>query len=39
VSHLLKSAGRGPQDKAGAVLTPDRYAAIEVHHWQFGGRR
>jgi uncharacterized protein YciI len=24
---------------ARAVLTPDRYAAIEVHHWEFGGRR
>jgi uncharacterized protein YciI len=24
---------------ARAVLTPDRYAAIEVHNWQFGGRR
>ncbi|MFF4442740.1 YciI family protein [Streptomyces sp. NPDC001621] len=23
---------------ARAVLTPDRYAAIEVHTWQFGGR-
>lgn len=26
-------------DTARAVLTPDRYADIEVHHWQFGGRR
>ncbi|TDO51480.1 hypothetical protein EV643_103217 [Kribbella sp. VKM Ac-2527] len=26
-------------DTARAVLTPDRYAAIEVHNWQFGGRR
>ncbi|MFF4695136.1 YciI family protein [Streptomyces chattanoogensis] len=25
-------------ERARAVLTPDRYAAIEVHHWQFGGR-
>lgn len=24
---------------ARAVLTPGRYAGIEVHHWQFGGRR
>ncbi|MGY5123488.1 YciI family protein [Streptomyces nigrescens] len=24
---------------ARAVLTPDRYADIEVHHWEFGGRR
>lgn len=24
---------------ARAVLTPDRYAEIEVHHWEFGGRR
>ena len=23
---------------AGAVLTADRYADIEVHSWQFGGR-
>ena len=27
----------GP-DAARAILTPDRYAAIEVHRWQFGGR-
>ncbi len=26
-------------DTARAVLTPDRYAGIEVHNWQFGGRR
>ncbi len=26
-------------DAARAVLTPDRYAHIEVHTWQFGGRR
>lgn len=26
-------------DKARAILTPDRYADIEVHHWEFGGRR
>ncbi|HET9140878.1 YciI family protein [Actinophytocola sp.] len=26
-------------DTARAVLTPDRYAAIEVHNWEFGGRR
>ncbi|MET9671428.1 YciI family protein [Streptomyces sp. NPDC006475] len=25
-------------DTARAVLTPDRYADIEVHRWQFGGR-
>jgi hypothetical protein len=25
-------------DAARAVLTPDRYADIEVHNWQFGGR-
>ncbi|HEY2521493.1 MAG TPA: YciI family protein [Streptosporangiaceae bacterium] len=23
---------------AGGLLTADRYAAIEVHHWDFGGR-
>ncbi|MDX3242727.1 YciI family protein [Streptomyces sp. ME18-1-4] len=26
-------------DSARAVLTPDRYADIEVHNWEFGGRR
>jgi len=26
------------QDTARAVLTQDRYADIEVHNWQFGGR-
>jgi uncharacterized protein YciI len=26
-------------DTARAILTPDRYADIEVHSWQFGGRR
>ena len=25
-------------DTARAALTPDRYADIEVHNWQFGGR-
>ncbi|WP_327312110.1 YciI family protein [Streptomyces sp. NBC_01235] len=25
-------------DTARAVLTPERYAGIEVHDWQFGGR-
>lgn len=25
-------------DTARAVLTPDQYADIEVHDWQFGGR-
>jgi hypothetical protein len=25
-------------DTALAVLTADRYAAIEIHNWQFGGR-
>ncbi|WP_372411662.1 hypothetical protein [Streptomyces luteireticuli] len=28
---------QGP-DTARAVLTPDLYADIEVHNWQFGGR-
>lgn len=28
----------GP-DTARAALTPGRYASIEVHSWQFGGRR
>jgi uncharacterized protein len=27
----------GP-DAARAILTADRYASIEVHHWRFGGR-
>ena len=27
----------GP-DRARAVLTPERYAAVEVHDWMFGGR-
>lgn len=26
-------------DAARAILSPDRYAAIEVYNWQFGGRR
>jgi uncharacterized protein len=26
-------------DTARAILTADRYADIEVHHWEFGGRR
>ena len=26
------------QDAARAILTVDRYAVIEVHSWQFGGR-
>ncbi|GIG93104.1 hypothetical protein [Plantactinospora endophytica] len=26
-------------DTARAILTPHRYADIEVHNWQFGGRR
>jgi uncharacterized protein YciI len=26
-------------DAARAILTADRYAAIEVHSWQFGGRK
>jgi uncharacterized protein YciI len=25
-------------DAARAILTPDGYAGIEVHNWQFGGR-
>lgn len=33
---LLRAAGK---DAARAVLTPDRYADIEVHNWQFGGRQ
>jgi uncharacterized protein YciI len=31
---------RAPEPEAArAVLTPDRYADIEVHNWTFGGRR
>jgi uncharacterized protein len=26
-------------DTARAILTPDRYADIEVHNWRFGGRQ
>ncbi len=26
-------------DAARALLSPDRYTAVEVHPWQFGGRR
>ncbi|MFE6482475.1 YciI family protein [Streptomyces sp. NPDC057757] len=33
---LVRSPG---PDTARALLTPGRYAAIEVHNWQFGGRR
>ena len=25
-------------DAARAILAPDRYAGVEVHSWQFGGR-
>lgn len=25
-------------ETARAILTPERYAAVEVHNWQFGGR-
>ncbi|WP_406192898.1 YciI family protein [Kitasatospora sp. NBC_01560] len=32
---LLRAPDR---DTARAVLTPDQYADIEVHDWQFGGR-
>jgi uncharacterized protein len=29
---------RAQENAARAVLTPDRYADIESHNWQFGGR-
>jgi uncharacterized protein len=29
---------REQESAARAVLTPDHYAGIEVHNWQFGGR-
>jgi uncharacterized protein len=32
---LLRAPG---PDRARAILAPDRYAGIEVHDWQFGGR-
>jgi uncharacterized protein YciI len=32
---LVRASG---PDQARAVLTPDRYADIEVHNWAFGGR-
>jgi uncharacterized protein YciI len=32
---LIRAPG---QDAARAILTADRYADIEVHNWQFGGR-
>jgi uncharacterized protein len=28
-----------PDTARAAILTPDRYADIEVHNWEFGGRR
>jgi len=33
----LLARARDP-DAARAILTPDRYADVEVHGWQFGGR-
>jgi hypothetical protein len=33
---LLRAPG---PDAARAILTPGRYADIEVHNWQFGGRQ
>lgn len=33
---LLRAAS---PDEARAVLTADRYADVEVHDWEFGGRR
>jgi uncharacterized protein YciI len=33
---LVRASG---PDAAEAVLTPHRYASIEVHRWQFGGRQ
>lgn len=32
-------AAAADEDEARAVLTGDRYAAVEVHSWTFGGRR
>ncbi|MFV2176412.1 hypothetical protein ACFHW2_02650 [Actinomadura sp. LOL_016] len=33
---LVRASG---PDAARAVLTAERYAAVEVHAWEFGGRR
>lgn len=33
---LVRAAG---PDAARAAVTEDRYAAVEVHRWEFGGRR
>ncbi|MFE3516251.1 YciI family protein [Streptomyces sp. NPDC059166] len=33
---LVRAAG---PDEARGLLTPDGYAAVEVHDWEFGGRR
>ncbi|HEY7147566.1 MAG TPA: hypothetical protein VH637_25240 [Streptosporangiaceae bacterium] len=33
--HIVELPG---PSAARAILTPGRYAAIEVHGWQFGGR-
>ncbi|MBZ2408938.1 MULTISPECIES: YciI family protein [Streptomyces] len=33
---LVRAPGR---EAARALLTPGRYAAVEVHPWEFGGRR
>ncbi|GHE92059.1 hypothetical protein GCM10018785_68020 [Streptomyces longispororuber] len=33
---LVRAAG---PDAARAVLTPGRYADVEVHRWRFGGRQ
>ena len=38
-SHNACVILRAPDaDSARSVLTPDAYAEIEVHRWQFGGR-
>jgi uncharacterized protein YciI len=37
VGTAVLARARDP-DAARAILTPDRYAGIEVHTWQFGGR-
>ncbi|MCC9308473.1 YciI family protein [Kitasatospora sp. RB6PN24] len=41
-AHLLGTAAlvRAPAAAAArAVLAPERYAEVEVHNWEFGGRR
>jgi uncharacterized protein YciI len=38
-TRWLGTAALVRSEDPAAVLTADRYAAVEVHNWQFGGRR